>query len=159
MIDNNYDVVEKLIAENPNIVNYVTKIGRTPIMTAASLENIRIARLLIEKGANVNYKDPRGKNAFYYAAIGEGEGGDYGGEINVNMIKFLIENGATVDDEVYSNALNDAKKRSKLNVVNYLTSMKYPAIAPTPSTVPTPPKTSFFPSFSGMLNKTPPKNK
>ncbi|KLI30873.1 ankyrin, partial [Brachyspira hyodysenteriae] len=75
------ELVRKLIDLGAD-VNLPAQSGFTPLM--ASHNNIAIAELLIEKGADIEAKDDYGINALVYASSDENE----------EMVKFLLEKGA-----------------------------------------------------------------
>ena len=69
--------------------------GRTPLHTAASVNHIAMARLLLKHGANVNAKDDS-DNSPLHLAIYEGHG---------ELAKLLIESGAYVHAKNYNGNL------------------------------------------------------
>lgn len=61
--------------------------GRTALDYAASFNNLDMAKLLLDHGAHIDWRDNLGNSALHWAA----ERG------NVAIMRFLIERGATVD--------------------------------------------------------------
>ena len=59
--------VVKLIIQAGADVNVKSTLGFTPLMWAAQAGNLKITKLLIEKGANVHDTDNDGNNALHYA--------------------------------------------------------------------------------------------
>lgn len=59
----------------------------TPLMEAARNANTGGARLLLNRGLNINAKDNNGRTALYYSA----------GNLNPDFADFLLEKGATID--------------------------------------------------------------
>ncbi len=63
----------RFLAELGYSVNQRDNCGRTPLMNCALVEDqswgVGLARILIEKGASLNLRDPRGLNALHYACI------------------------------------------------------------------------------------------
>ena len=76
------ELVRKLIDLGADVNLPAELTGFTPLM--ASLHNIAITELLIEKGADIEAKDDDGINALVYAASFNNE----------EMVKFLLEKGA-----------------------------------------------------------------
>lgn len=66
------------------------QISMTPLMYASYLDNYEIARYLVEeKGADINAKNEYGWTALTYASD----------EGHLNMVKYLVDNGADIDSE------------------------------------------------------------
>jgi ankyrin repeat protein len=65
----------------------LNSLGRTPLHTAAKTGNFEVAKVLIQKGADINKQAPDGEVALHWAA-------DSG---NVDLVAFLIEKGTGVD--------------------------------------------------------------
>ena len=63
-----YGVMQKLISAGAD-VNAKCVNGETPLMNAASVGNVQIIKLLLEKGANVQVFDSLGENALYHAVF------------------------------------------------------------------------------------------
>jgi ankyrin repeat protein len=70
---------------NVNVRDEV-KWGWTVLMTAASIGNLEIVKLLVEHGADVNLKNVKGNTALILAAQND----------NFNIVKYLVEKGADV---------------------------------------------------------------
>ncbi|TVL54277.1 ankyrin repeat domain-containing protein [Brachyspira hyodysenteriae] len=110
------ELVRKLIDLGAD-VNLPAQSGFTPLM--ASHNNIAIAELLIEKGADIEAKDDYGINALVYASSDENE----------EMVKFLLEKGADAntvceienEDMVISpTPLMNAAYNGNINIINML---------------------------------------
>ncbi|EKV57992.1 ankyrin repeat-containing protein [Brachyspira hampsonii 30446] len=111
------ELVRKLIDLGADI-NLPTELtGFTPLM--ASLHNIAIAELLIEKGADIEAKDDDGINALVYASTYNNE----------EMVKFLLEKGADANTvceienehtDISSTPLMNAAYRGNTNIINML---------------------------------------
>uniref|UniRef100_UPI003F4B25E1 ankyrin repeat domain-containing protein n=1 Tax=Brachyspira catarrhinii TaxID=2528966 RepID=UPI003F4B25E1 len=110
------ELVRKLIDLGAD-VNLPAQSGFTPLM--ASHNNIAIAELLIEKGADIEAKDDYGINALVYASSDENE----------EMVKFLLAKGADAntvceienEDMVISpTPLMNAAYNGNINIINML---------------------------------------
>ena len=62
-------------------------ISRTPLGFASKNGNVPIAQLLLDNGANVNFRDEMGRTPLHYAA----------GEGNLAMVQLLVKYGADVE--------------------------------------------------------------
>ena len=76
------DIINYLLENNADVNLKEELTGFTPLM--ASLHDITITELLIEKGADIEAKDDDGINALVYASTYNNE----------EMVKFLLEKGA-----------------------------------------------------------------
>ncbi|TVL69749.1 ankyrin repeat domain-containing protein, partial [Brachyspira hyodysenteriae] len=110
------ELVRKLIDLGAD-VNLPAKSGFTPLM--ASHNNIAIAELLIEKGADIEAKDDYGINALVYASSDENE----------EMVKFLLEKGADANTvceienehiDISPTPLMNAVYNGNTNIINML---------------------------------------
>lgn len=61
----------------------------TPLIACAYESNIELVKKILEKGVSINQGNSKGETAFYYAC--------YNGDIE--MIRFLLDNGAHLDDK------------------------------------------------------------
>jgi hypothetical protein len=62
--------VVKVLVDSPNTdVNAKVDDGRTPLILAAQLDHVRIAKRLLEAGANASARDHRGFTAFHKACM------------------------------------------------------------------------------------------
>lgn len=112
---NKYDIVEKILAENPEnsgLVNAKDEFGLTPLHYAARNGYLNIVKLLIENGADINAKDDFGSTILCAAA--------WGGHLEI--VKLLIENGADVraKDEDEHTPLHLAAMKGHLDIVKFL---------------------------------------
>ncbi|WP_162014354.1 ankyrin repeat domain-containing protein [Kordia algicida OT-1] len=62
-----FDTVKKMIQFGENVNK--TSNGKTPLMYAARYNRAKIANLLLENGAKLDYKDKNGRTAIDYAKI------------------------------------------------------------------------------------------
>jgi ankyrin repeat protein len=80
-------------------VNGVGSNGSTPLTQAAATGNLVIARLLLDRGANVNYPNRRGFTALHIAVDASIDGtiqdGGKQGDEETQMIELLLEYGAS----------------------------------------------------------------
>jgi ankyrin repeat protein len=53
-------------------INARTKDGATPLMLAALSAKLRLVKMLVEKGADINLKDNKGKTVYNYALAADG---------------------------------------------------------------------------------------
>ena len=111
------DIINYLLENNADVNLKEELTGFTPLM--ASLNNIAIAELLIEKGADIEAKDDDGINALVYASTYNDE----------EMVKFLLEKGADANTvceienehtDIASTPLMNAAYRGNTNIINML---------------------------------------
>jgi ankyrin repeat protein len=82
--------VKEIVEKNPEIINEVDEYSISPLMYAVSAynkPNIEMVKYLLEKRANVNYKNRAGVTPLHYAM---------GNKKDNNIIKLLIYYGADV---------------------------------------------------------------
>lgn len=88
---NDKDKVEKLIERGAD-VNYVKEAGPwmkvSVLITAVNNKNLDIAKFLLDKKANVNWKDGFNTSAILYGASSG----------SIDMVKLLLEYGADIND-------------------------------------------------------------
>jgi ankyrin repeat protein len=65
--EEDYTALEQLLNKHEYLSNASDEEGITALMIASEMNNIRIVRLLIEKGANKDIRDKNGMSAFLYA--------------------------------------------------------------------------------------------
>jgi ankyrin repeat protein len=96
-----------------NTTNY----GFTPLIWASSLDNWEAAKLLIEKGADVNakYTDGWAKSTDYFTALYWASKYD-----NADIVRLLIEKGAIVNETNGAYALMKAKEKGYTDIVQML---------------------------------------
>lgn len=76
--------IAELLLENGALVNTPT-FHSTPFMIACSWENLDIAKILLDAGANIDFKDNDGRTSLFLAKVRDKQ----------NIIDFLIQNGAS----------------------------------------------------------------
>ena len=108
-----YNIVKILLdnGANPNLINK-TKTGSTPLMMASGYKSLKIAKLLLKKGADVNIPDNNGDPAIHWSAY-------YG---NLTFTKLMLENGAKTDSKsIHSDGVMQvALKEYKDSIVDLL---------------------------------------
>jgi ankyrin repeat protein len=77
--------------------NVVDELGMTPLMKAAMKNDIQLLSFMIKQTREINLEDKEGNSALYYATK----------ENNLDAVKLLHENGATVTDFIYMIALHN----------------------------------------------------
>lgn len=80
--------VARIIAQGAN-VNEKSKLGKTPLIIAASAGHAKIVEVLLERGADIQARDNSGSTPLIAAATAAG---DYGA-----VTKILLDNGADVN--------------------------------------------------------------
>lgn len=103
----------KLMLDNGFSANYTDKKGYRPVYWAATLEDVSLLELLIERGADVNPVTNVHKETALMIASGRN---------NINSVKLLLENGAEPDkkDFLGTTALMYACKEGNMEVVEIL---------------------------------------
>ena len=82
----------------------VDELGMSPLMKAALQNDITLVSFLLKHTSNINAEDKMGNSALYYATKNN----------NIDIVKLLCENGATVTDFIYMVAVhNNFKKITK----------------------------------------------
>ncbi len=116
-LSSNNDVksAQLLIKYGANLERRAFRHHSTPIFSA--LNNLKVAKVFLEKGGNINVQDRRGYTPLFDAVS----------DINVNAVKFLLENGANVKlgNNYNEYPLTIAVKRENLVIVKLL--VKYGA--------------------------------
>ena len=111
------DIINYLLENNADVNLKEELTGFTPLM--ASLHDITITELLIEKGADIEAKDDDGINALVYASTYNNE----------EMVKFLLEKGADANTvceienehiDILPTPLMNAAYRGNTNIINML---------------------------------------
>ncbi|WP_196887303.1 ankyrin repeat domain-containing protein [Aureivirga sp. CE67] len=107
VVKNDFKKTEKLIKKGGN-VNYIKQsepwMKVNLLCTAVNNNNLKIAKLLLENQADVNWKDGFKTSAILYAASNG----------NLEMIKLLLEYGANINDnDGNKNTVLTAAKESK----------------------------------------------
>lgn len=98
-------------------INSNPKHGVTPLISAVKKNNIEIAKMLIEKGADVNAVGGSEKKTAIFFAVSDD---------NVEMVKMLISKGAdlNVTDAYYQTPLNIAVEKGNKKMINLLLGVK-----------------------------------
>ncbi|MDD5020812.1 MAG: ankyrin repeat domain-containing protein [Endomicrobiaceae bacterium] len=98
-------------------INANPKHGSTPLISAVKKNNIEIAKMLIENGADINaVGGSEKKTAIFFAVSND----------NVEMVKMLISKGANlnVTDDYYETPLNIAVEKGNKKMINLLLGVK-----------------------------------
>ena len=99
IFEDNVNLVNKIIRDGVDL-NFVDKLGKTPLMHAVEFENIRLIELFISLGTNINKAGNEGFTALHHAVDVSIDGtiqtGGIQGEEPLSIISFLIENGADI---------------------------------------------------------------
>jgi len=100
---NNIDMIEELISDNPNIdVNKKNDYGRTALDFAVSYKNVKMVKLLIKAGADVNSTNNTGDTALSEPYINNPGDSDK----RIQIVKALIA--AKTDVNIVNNEGNTA---------------------------------------------------
>jgi ankyrin repeat protein len=83
VINGDTEGVARMLDEDPRLLSTVFQ-GHTPLMSAAERPSVGMVRMLLEKGAEVNFANSRGCTALYVAAM---KGRD-------EMVSSLLRSGA-----------------------------------------------------------------
>lgn len=97
---NSKDLVEKILNQEDLMIDSLTDKGRTALALACIANNSEIAKMLLDKGANPNLS-------------GEGDSFPLRFSIeknNIELVKYLIKNGAKLDIKIGNQALIDWAK-------------------------------------------------
>lgn len=109
--EEDFNKVSSLV-ESGTDLNRQGRNGYTPLMQAAEMENVQIAKLLIEHGSDINSAGHEGATPLHIAVDisidGTIQNGGSPGEEPLEMIRFLLKNGADT-------RLTDSKGKSALN--------------------------------------------
>ena len=105
-------VALELIDKLGDINASYTRDGNSALMIAASYGDVSLVRELINRGADVNFKNERGETALM-------EAGETG---NIDIIRLLIDSGANVNEKSKQNftALHKALSYRKIEAVDFL---------------------------------------
>lgn len=88
-VQNGDEAQVKRLLHFSDMLSYFDTIGCTPLHYAVEKENFKIARLLLQSGADINAHDAE--------HIGETPLGRVAGTCTPEMARFLVENGANPD--------------------------------------------------------------
>lgn len=107
------DLLRKQIKEHgTGDINEKAENGRTPLIIASINGDVNIAKILIEKGAEIDLKNDKGNTPLILAAYNN----------HLGMVKYLIQKKADVKstNSFGLNALMYASQNGYINVVKYL---------------------------------------
>ncbi len=115
------DIVKRLISVGMDI--NATYFGETALNQACKYQHTKVARALLEAGANPDIPDANGVNGLVYAA----------GEGNVELLNLLIKHGAHLRSKWHFgyHALYEATRYGKLDAMKTLLSANAPTGIPT----------------------------
>jgi ankyrin repeat protein len=112
------DLIKRLLDKgaNPNLLDSG---GASPLNEVCAVSgNLEVAKMLIEKGADVNVKEPKDANALIYAIRND----NLTSENRVELVKMLLAKGAdkNAKDAKGKNALDNAKASKRNEVIELL---------------------------------------
>ena len=105
--------VKKKIREYPGHINQPNENNSSPLMSCFVFCHVHIAKILVESGADINFKGGKsGVSAIHFAAL----------QGHLEIVKLLIENGASIDerDNEMSTPLHEAAKTGQFEIVKCL---------------------------------------
>jgi len=117
--DNNVDAARKAINQDGVDVNAQSSGGWTPLFTAINKQNLEMVKLLIEHGANVNYKmKDVGHNALFIASQ----------QNNKGIIQLLLEKGLDINQQnkfgetplFWATNWVDSQRKDHIEIVKFL---------------------------------------
>jgi ankyrin repeat protein len=76
----NIEMINLLLKSAPHIIDLCTFQGNTALMLTVNEENTKVAKLLIEKGANIEIQNKNGKSALDFAKASE----------NIELVELII---------------------------------------------------------------------
>ena len=93
-------------------INGINSSSYTPLMSAAFMNRLAEAEVLINAGADVNYTDKHGSTALHIATY----------RANLDFVKLLVKSGAYVNsfDKILSTPVNIAAMQGKTEIVKIL---------------------------------------
>lgn len=115
IINSSYDEILEIIKTNPKSVNEQYNDLRTPIFVALNAGRTEVLSLLIEKGANINYKIPSGEMKGltplnYAVALGD-----------FQAVTILVNSGADLNSSFQNlTPLERANKKGLAEIVNFI---------------------------------------
>lgn len=104
------NIVKKILTRNFSLdVRYK---GKTPLAVACDCGSLRVAKILLNMGADVNITDKKGKTPLHYVA----EKG------SIKIVQALVEKGADINekDDFNQSPLHLASKYGRLKVIDFL---------------------------------------
>ncbi|XP_063674914.1 fibronectin type 3 and ankyrin repeat domains 1 protein-like isoform X1 [Bolinopsis microptera] len=111
------NVIEKILDETDNVDDPDSRSGWSPLMRLVTVNgSVNIAKMLIDKGADVNFKDLSGKPVLMAACLNG----------NKAMVELLVENGADLwtENEFGKTAYDMAKAFERRAVMKYIEEME-----------------------------------
>lgn len=113
--EDNVNAVKELCDAGVNVNRIAKGIEQTPLLCISenSINSVEISKILIDKGANVNYINVIIDEIFTSPLINAVKNGD------IELIKLLIDNGANVNSD-NSSALKMANESSQKNAIELL---------------------------------------
>ena len=103
-IEYKYWKLASYLIEHGDNVNVQNNCGQTPLTEAILSKHFDLAKLIVDKGAKSLYE------ALFYAIESE----------SLEMVKYLVEHGADVNERDYDTPLMRASECGNLNIVKYL---------------------------------------
>ena len=114
----NVEMVRMLIVEFGADVNAESGVDGSPLLWAVADDNVEMARLLVEQGADVSARNDDSWTALHYAALRSFDGAD---EPQLIIAQLLIAHGAEVDAKnAGSTALHLAARNRNVEIVRAL---------------------------------------
>ncbi|WP_042348719.1 ankyrin repeat domain-containing protein [Bacillus massiliigorillae] len=111
--NNDLESVQEILKDSSYLINESNDKGETPLLIAAHKNNIEVAKLLIEAGADINQQDRIQDSAYLYA----------GAQGKTEILKYMLEH-AEPNQNIFNrfggNALIPAAEKGHLNNVKLL---------------------------------------
>lgn len=85
------DIIEYIIGDYGNNINYEISHTQIPIYKAIELENYTVSDLLLKKNANINYVNGNGINILIHLF--------YSGVLNIPMLRYIMNHGININFE------------------------------------------------------------
>ncbi|MBU8891950.1 MAG: ankyrin repeat domain-containing protein [Bacteroidales bacterium] len=108
------ELVKKIIEKDNSIIDYANHLRSTPLIVAASLNQVEICNYLIDNNADVNVANANGSTAIQFASLNG----------RLDLVKKLIEKGAKVIvwNNLGRNAIHYAAFSGNVELFEYLES-------------------------------------
>lgn len=114
--ENDIEAVKDFISNHPGIINKKNDNGMTPLHKAVEQNRMKIVKLLIKEGADVNAKDNADHTPLYYTAFLSKKDGQ-------KITDLLIEKGADVNSTQSSSSDVNSAQSSSSNFEKYKNSV------------------------------------